>query len=121
MPRTHATLPRLFVATTLESGAAVALGREQSLYLAGVLIYIAAWGLLILAPDSSLARTPAAFLAPAYTPLLWLAGIALVGDRLFASRISWRWWIYLVLSALFVAFHVGHAALIYERVLGGAT
>jgi 16S rRNA (uracil1498-N3)-methyltransferase len=37
MPRTHATLPRLFVTASLESGAPVALTREQSLYLAGVL------------------------------------------------------------------------------------
>jgi 16S rRNA (uracil1498-N3)-methyltransferase len=37
MPRTFATLPRLFVAPALELGATVALGREQSLYLASVL------------------------------------------------------------------------------------
>jgi hypothetical protein len=88
-----------------------------ALYVAGVLLYVAAWGLLILAPESPIARTPAAFLAPAYTPLLWLAGIALVGDRLFVSRIPWRWWIYLLLAALFVSFHVGHAALVYGRVI----
>jgi 16S rRNA (uracil1498-N3)-methyltransferase len=37
MPRTHATLSRLFVTSSLEVGAVVGLGREQSLYLAGVL------------------------------------------------------------------------------------
>jgi 16S rRNA (uracil1498-N3)-methyltransferase len=37
MPRRFATLPRLFVAPALEAGTAVALGRQQSLYLASVL------------------------------------------------------------------------------------
>jgi 16S rRNA (uracil1498-N3)-methyltransferase len=37
MPRTFATLPRLFVAPALEADDTVALGREQSLYLASVL------------------------------------------------------------------------------------
>jgi 16S rRNA (uracil1498-N3)-methyltransferase len=37
MPRTHAALPRLFVAPDLVAGAQLALGKEQSLYLAAVL------------------------------------------------------------------------------------
>ncbi|HTJ57364.1 MAG TPA: 16S rRNA (uracil(1498)-N(3))-methyltransferase [Devosiaceae bacterium] len=37
MPRTHASLPRLFVETSLEQGKPTNLGKEQSLYLASVL------------------------------------------------------------------------------------
>ena len=37
MPRTHASLPRLFIEPSLGQGEVVALGREQSLYLASVL------------------------------------------------------------------------------------
>jgi 16S rRNA (uracil1498-N3)-methyltransferase len=37
MPRTHASLPRLFVEPALGAGGVVALGKEQSLYLASVL------------------------------------------------------------------------------------
>ena len=37
MPRTHATLPRLYVQSDLAHGAVVDLGKEQSLYLAAVL------------------------------------------------------------------------------------
>ena len=37
MPRTHATLPRLFVEPDLVAGAIVHLGKDQSLYLASVL------------------------------------------------------------------------------------
>lgn len=37
MPRSHSALPRLFVDTDLAAGAALTLGKEQSLYLAAVL------------------------------------------------------------------------------------
>jgi 16S rRNA (uracil1498-N3)-methyltransferase len=37
MPRTHQSLPRLFVDQPLGQGAAIALGKDQSLYLAAVL------------------------------------------------------------------------------------
>ncbi|WP_240232415.1 16S rRNA (uracil(1498)-N(3))-methyltransferase [Devosia lacusdianchii] len=37
MPRTHATLPRLFVEPDLTTGGRITLGKEQSLYLAAVL------------------------------------------------------------------------------------
>jgi 16S rRNA (uracil1498-N3)-methyltransferase len=37
MPRSHASLPRLYIEPDLAQGAAIALGKEQSLYLAAVL------------------------------------------------------------------------------------
>ena len=37
MPRTHASLPRLFVEPDLGQGASLTLGKDQSLYLAAVL------------------------------------------------------------------------------------
>lgn len=37
MPRTHATLPRLFIANELKKGSEIALDKDQSLYLAAVL------------------------------------------------------------------------------------
>jgi 16S rRNA (uracil1498-N3)-methyltransferase len=37
MPRTHASLPRLYVETDLTAGAPLTLGKDQSLYLAAVL------------------------------------------------------------------------------------
>ncbi len=37
MPRTHAALPRLFVAPDLAAGSQITLGKDQSLYLAAVL------------------------------------------------------------------------------------
>jgi hypothetical protein len=54
------------------------------------------------------------FAAPAYTPLLWLLGIALLGDRLFWETF-FRWWMYLALCIAFLAAHITHTLLVYFR------
>ncbi len=97
---------------------AVATARQRvglALYLAGIAAYLAAWIALIAFPDSGWSASAAGQLAPAYTPALWLAGIGLIGDRLFLPRIPYRPWMYLAASALFLAFHVTHAAIVYGR------
>jgi hypothetical protein len=76
-------------------------GREKiglGVYLVGLLLYLAGWIPLISAPSSAWSNSLAGFLAPAYTPLLWLLGIGLVGG----------WWPYLLLAAAFVAVHLAH-------------
>lgn len=72
-----------------------------ALFLLGVLGYFAAWLPLLYLPDTPWSRSAAGLLAPAYTPLLWLCGIALVG----------RSWPYAVLALLFVGVHVYHNVL----------
>ena len=54
-------------------------------------------------------------MAPAYTPLLWLAGIAMMCDVLYVRRIPYRWWYYLAGSLAFLSFHVAHTFLILTR------
>jgi hypothetical protein len=54
------------------------------------------------------------FLAPAYTPVLWFTGLALLGRRLFWGGF-YRWWMYLVLSLAFLAAHVTHTFIVYAR------
>ena len=49
-------------------------------------------------PEAAWSRSAAGLLAPAYTPLIWRAGIALVGAS----------WPYALLSLLFVGVHVYH-------------
>jgi hypothetical protein len=68
------------------------------LFSEGLLIYFASWLLLIYRPESTWSTSAAGLLAPAYTPLIWLAGIALVGGS----------WPYALLSLLFVGVHVYH-------------
>ncbi len=72
-----------------------------ALFLLGLLIYFVSWLPLLYLPDTPWSRSAAGLLAPAYTPLLWLIGMALVGGS----------WPYALLSLLFVAVHVYHNVL----------
>jgi len=85
------------------------------LYLTGSLGYFASWTALIAAPWSSWSVSAIGFLAPAYTPIVWLAGIGLIGDVFQFSSVPYRPWIYWGLSGLFLAFHTVHAFLVYSR------
>jgi hypothetical protein len=69
-----------------------------ALYGLGILIYFASWLPLIYRPDAAWSQSTAGLLAPACTPVFWLAGIALVGAS----------WPYALLSLLFVGVHVYH-------------
>jgi hypothetical protein len=68
------------------------------LFVQGMLLYFASWLLLIYRPETAWSRNAAGLLAPACTPLFWLAGVALVGGS----------WPYALLSLLFVGVHVYH-------------
>jgi hypothetical protein len=72
-----------------------------ALYGFGVLIYCVSWLPLLYFPEAVWSRSAAGLLAPAYTPLLWLLGIALIG----------RSWPYALLTLLFVGIHVYHNVL----------
>jgi len=85
------------------------------LYLIGTLVYFASWGSLIVAPRCAWSTSPFGFMAPAYTPLLWLVGIGLVGDTLVFPLVAFSAWMYWALSALFLLFHNLHAGLVYSR------
>jgi hypothetical protein len=85
------------------------------LYLAGVLVYFASWGVLIVAPRSAWSISALGFMAPAYTPILWLVGIGLIGDVLVFPRAFFGPWMYWALSALFLLFHNLHTAIVYSR------
>ena len=89
------------------------------LYIFGVLVYSASWLALIALPQSSWAASPAGFLAPAYTPTLWLMGLSLIG-REFSWGGSYRPWVYPLFSALFLAAHVCHASIVYVHNYRGA-
>ena len=69
-----------------------------ALFLLGLIVYCASWLPLLYLPDTPWSRSAVGLLAPAYTPLLFLMGIALVGGS----------WPYALLSLLFVAVHLYH-------------
>jgi hypothetical protein len=84
------------------------------LYLAGVIIYFLSWLPLIFAPESAWSTSLPGFMAPAYTPILWMVGVALWGDS-FYLPIAYKPLHYLIPAALFSIFHCVHAVLVYIR------
>jgi hypothetical protein len=84
------------------------------LYVLGTLIYFASWLLLIYFPNSLWSNSIFGFLAPAYTPLIWLVGIGLIGDSMYFN-IPYKKWSFMTISAVFLIFHNAHTYLIYFR------
>jgi hypothetical protein len=84
------------------------------LYALGVALYFSGWVALMMAPSSQWARSLPGFFALSCTPLIWLVGLALLGQRLYWGRF-YRWWMFLIPVAGFITAHVGHTALVYAR------
>ena len=84
------------------------------LYLLGMALYFLSWVLLIIFPESLWSNSLFGFLAPAYTPLIWLIGIGLIGDTLYIS-IPYKWWYYLIGVILFLAFHLLHVFIVFIK------
>lgn len=82
---------------------------------AGIAVYFASWVLLITWPTSAWSTSAPGFLAPAYTPALWLFGLGLLSGRLFITALPFRRWMFFALAAGFLAFHNLHAAIVYVR------
>ncbi len=88
----------------------------RSLYLVGLLLYALSYLLLTGEgdPGSPWATSWLGFTAPAWTPALWLAGIALMcREHRPAQR---RWWGFCAASVAFLAAHVAHASLVWASV-----
>jgi hypothetical protein len=54
------------------------------------------------------------FMAPAYTPLLWLSGIGLIGNA-FYFNLPYRRCLFIFTSLVFLSFHNFHTLTIYFR------
>ncbi|MFT3894903.1 MAG: hypothetical protein QM730_25005 [Anaerolineales bacterium] len=87
-----------------------------ALYIAGTVIYFFSWFTHMYAPQSAWSLSLFGSLAPAYTPLIWLTGIALIGSTLYFAS-PYRSWMYITLSLIFVAFHLSHTFIAYQRSL----
>jgi hypothetical protein len=84
------------------------------LYIAGTLLYFAAWIVLMYFPNVSWSNSVFGLLAPAYTPLFWLIGIGFIGESFF-FKIPYRRWLYFFVVIIFLIFHNWHTYLIYFR------
>ena len=88
--------------------------RGVRLFVVGTIVYFLSWVPLMIVPQSSWSTSWVGFVAPAYTPLLWLAGLGLIGRRFYVPS-PFRWWMYVGLACGFVTFHVTHASIVYAR------
>lgn len=84
------------------------------LYAAGVAAYVAAWMMQISRPHAAWSTGLAGFLAPAWTPALWLAGIGLIGAQPSIPHAWYVPWIYLGAAAAFLTLHNLHAGLVHQ-------
>ncbi len=84
------------------------------IYLVGVAIYFLSWVMQIYFPESSWSISLFGFLAPAYTTVIFLIGIGLIGDSLFL-KIPYKSIIYILISTTFVVVHTAHAYIVYIR------
>jgi hypothetical protein len=85
-----------------------------ALYVSGVILYFFSWLPLMFAPESTWSTSFLGFTAPAYTPMLWMVGVSLLGDS-FYFPLVYKPLNYLIPAALFSVFHCTHAAIVYIR------
>jgi len=84
-------------------------------YITGLLLYFASWLALMYCPGSSWSHSAAGFMAPAYTPFVWLMGIAMIGGDSYFNLRFYRL-LFIGVSVLFVAFHNAHTWIVYSRI-----
>jgi hypothetical protein len=70
------------------------------LYVIGTLLYFASWLILMYFPNSVWSKSMFGLLAPAYTPLIWLIGIGLIGNS-FYFNIPFKRWLYFLVVIIF--------------------
>ncbi len=85
-----------------------------ALYGFGTLVYFGSWLTLMHPISSECPSSAIGFLAPAYTPILWLTGIGLIGDS-FAFNMRYRRVYFFGVALVFLGFHVAHAWLVFGR------
>ena len=84
------------------------------LFAVGTIVYCLAWVPLMVVPHSRWSTSWLGFVAPAYTPLVWLVGLGLIGRRLFVPS-PFRWWMYVAVACAFIMFHVAHTSIVYAH------
>ena len=84
------------------------------LYCVGTVLYFSSWLALMFAPDSGWSTNLLGFAAPAYTPILWLTGLAMMAESYY-FKLKYSKWHYLIPSIGFSIFHISHSILVFLR------
>lgn len=83
-------------------------------YLVGIIMYFLSWLALIFVPENAWGLSKLGFMAPAYTPLIWLIGVGLIGGQS-RIKIPYLSQVYILLSVLFVLVHTLHSCIVFQR------
>ena len=84
-------------------------------YGVGLLLYFCSWSMQVWFTKTRWSVSRWGFMAPSYTPMVWLLGIALLGNAFFPP-IPYSPWVYIALSGAFVTFHNLHVWIVYSRI-----
>lgn len=85
-----------------------------AIYISGLALYFVSWILQIRYNQLKWSHGIIAFTAPAYTSIIWLCGIGLIGQHLLIN-VWYAYWIYLLLSIAFTAVHTAHSILAFRN------
>lgn len=83
-----------------------------ALYILGLLLYFSSWILLIFFPFSAWSTSLPGFMAPAYTPIVWLLGISMIGST-YHYKLPFKRWHFPTCSIVFLLFHNFHTFLLF--------
>lgn len=84
-----------------------------AVYIIGLGIYLLAWRPLILFPAGDWSTSLMGFTSLAFTPLILLIGIGLIGKKLF-YKINYHRYVFIVISFLFIFFRTWHSIMVYN-------
>jgi len=84
------------------------------IYMLGLVLYFASWILQMYFPQSDWSHSLWGYAAPAYTTIVFFAGIGMIGRKSFVAlpHISI---IYIIFSVFFVAVHTAHSYVVFQR------
>jgi hypothetical protein len=87
------------------------------LYLAGLASYCLSYGTQNYLPDSAWSTSMIGFTASAYTNLIWMIGLGLMGDEFYFSKfLKYRPVFFIAPALVFVILHTAHAILYFRSV-----
>ncbi len=88
--------------------------RGLVIYLVGILFYFISWLVLIYYPNSIWSNSSLGFIAPAFTPLIWLIGIEFIGNT-FYFKLPYNRIFLISAIIIFILFHCLHTIIVFYR------
>jgi len=87
------------------------------IYFAGLIAYLFVWRPIILYPYSDWSNSLFGFISLAFTPIVLLFGIGLIGKKnLFFKKIVYRRLFFLYLTFIYIICRTSHAILVYYQI-----